>query len=116
MKKELLFSVTKKDLKVDWFSGKGAGGQYRNKHQNCCRIRHKDSGAIATAQEERSRKANLAKALKRLTETTKYKLWTNRRIYEISKQAKIDKVEIERQVEEAMKPENLKIECYEAGE
>ena len=33
--KELLFSVTKKDFSITWFSGTGAGGQYRNKHQNC---------------------------------------------------------------------------------
>ncbi len=112
MKKELLFSVTKKDLKVDWYSGKGAGGQHRNKHQNCCRIRHKDSGAIATAGEERNRKTNLEKALKRLTETVKFKLWINRRVYEVSEQSKTDKAEIERQIEEAMKPENLKIEFY----
>ncbi len=114
MKRELLFSVTKKDLKVDWYSGKGAGGQHRNKHQNCCRIRHKDSGAMATAGEERNRKANLEKALKRLTENIKFKLWITKRVYEISEQAKIDEAEIKRQVEEAMKSENLKIEYYEA--
>jgi protein subunit release factor A len=45
MKKELLFSVTKKDFNVDYFSGKGAGGQYRNKHQNCVRLKHIESGA-----------------------------------------------------------------------
>jgi peptide chain release factor 1 len=38
-----------RDFRVEWYSGTGAGGQHRNKHQNSCRITHK-SGAIATAQ------------------------------------------------------------------
>jgi protein subunit release factor A len=38
------------DLKVEWYSGTGAGGQHRNKHQNSCRITHIPSGLVATAQ------------------------------------------------------------------
>ncbi len=30
--------LSKTDFGLDWFSGSGAGGQYRNKHRNCCRI------------------------------------------------------------------------------
>lgn len=38
------------DFTIDWFSGTGAGGQHRNKHQNSCRITHLPTGLVATAQ------------------------------------------------------------------
>lgn len=50
------------DLKIEWYSGTGAGGQHRNKHQNSCRITHIPSGIVATAQ-CRSRQNSLAEAL-----------------------------------------------------
>ena len=45
--------LTKKDFRIDWYSGTGAGGQKRNKTQNCCRITHIETGiqAIATDKE-----------------------------------------------------------------
>lgn len=49
------------DLKVEWYSGTGAGGQHRNKHQNSCRITHIPSGVVATAQtRSRQNSYNLA--------------------------------------------------------
>ncbi len=54
-------SVADKDLKIEWYSGTGAGGQHRNKHQNSCRITHIPTGMIATAQ-CRSRENSLAEA------------------------------------------------------
>ncbi len=38
------------DFRVEWYSGTGAGGQHRNKHQNSCRITHLPTGLITTAQ------------------------------------------------------------------
>ena len=38
------------DFKIEWYSGTGAGGQHRNKHQNSCRITHIPTGQVATAQ------------------------------------------------------------------
>jgi protein subunit release factor A len=58
--------LTKKDFRVDWFSGTGAGGQYRNKHQNCCRITHIQSGITSQSTEYRERIANLRSAFNRL--------------------------------------------------
>ena len=42
--------VSIEDCDIEWFSGSGAGGQHRNKHQNCCRLRHKETGIIESAQ------------------------------------------------------------------
>jgi peptide chain release factor 1 len=38
------------DFRVEWYSGTGAGGQHRNKHQNSCRITHIATGKVTTAQ------------------------------------------------------------------
>lgn len=54
--------LTKKDFKLEWFSGTGGGGQHRNKHQNCCRITHIETGLTATGQTERDRPSNQRKA------------------------------------------------------
>lgn len=56
--------LTKKDFTVEWFSGTGKGGQHRNKHQNCCRITHIESGLQATGQRSRSRVDNQRDAFK----------------------------------------------------
>ena len=102
--KELLFSVTKNDLEVDWFSGTGCGGQYRNKHQNCCRIRHKDSGAIATGQSQRDRVSNLKEAMENLVKSPKFKAWVKVRVGEVTG----EKADIEAKVNRAMR--HLKFE------
>jgi peptide chain release factor 1 len=53
-----------KDLQIDWYSGSGAGGQHRNKHQNSARLRHLPTGIVVTAQcrkrEESLRQARAA--------------------------------------------------------
>lgn len=65
--KEVEFN--ERDFKIEWYSGTGAGGQHRNKHQNSCRLTHISSGEIVTAQ-CRSRENSLDEAktelLKRL--------------------------------------------------
>lgn len=58
--------LTKKDFKLEWFSGQGAGGQHRNKHQNCCRITHIESGITVNGTESRSRVENQRKAFNTL--------------------------------------------------
>jgi len=55
-------SFNQHDCDIDWFSGTGAGGQHRNKHQNSCRITHRPTGITAVAQ-CRSRTNSLAEAM-----------------------------------------------------
>lgn len=50
-----------RDFKIEWYSGTGAGGQHRNKHQNSCRITHLETRIVATAQ-CRSRENSLDEA------------------------------------------------------
>ena len=59
-------SYTKKDFKVEWFSGSGAGGQHRNKHQNCCRIIHLPTGLKSQSTKHKSRIRNQEAAFRRL--------------------------------------------------
>lgn len=59
-------SWTKKDFTIDWFSGTGAGGQHRNKHQNCVRITHIESGITVTGQNHRERSRNFDEAFQEL--------------------------------------------------
>lgn len=58
--------LTRKDFRIDWFSGTGAGGQYRNKHMNCCRITHIETGLRATGQSNRDRPSNQREAFSKL--------------------------------------------------
>lgn len=55
-------TINEQDLKIEWYSGTGAGGQHRNKHQNSCRLTHLPTGTVATAQ-CRSRENSYAEAL-----------------------------------------------------
>ena len=66
MSRELIFSATKKDFRIDWFSGTGPGGQNRNKVQACCRITHIPTGLTQVGQTERSRERNFRDAFGRL--------------------------------------------------
>ena len=55
-------TVCEQDLRIEWYSGTGAGGQHRNKHQNSCRITHIPTGIVAKA-ECRSRTNSQAEAM-----------------------------------------------------
>jgi protein subunit release factor B len=58
--------LSRKDFKLEWYSGQGAGGQHRNKHQNCCRITHIATGLKAQGTESRERTTNQRVAFNRL--------------------------------------------------
>ena len=105
MARGLLFSVTKKDLRIEFFSGTGAGGQHRNKHQNCVRIHHPDSGAMATGQSNRNRQSNISEALHGLVKHPKFRLWHSGQIVEAMGGNSLDEI-----VDEAMATQHLRIE------
>ena len=52
---------------IQWFSGTGKGGQHRNKHQNCCRVKHVETGITANGTSNRSRVANYREAMNECT-------------------------------------------------
>lgn len=64
-------TFSESEFKIEWFSGTGAGGQHRNKHQNSCRIIHAPTGLVATAQ-TRSRQSSLNEAKKSIVEQLTY--------------------------------------------
>lgn len=57
-----MLEILDKDLHVEWYSGSGAGGQHRNKHQNSCRLTHVPTG-ITTTSQTRSRQNSYENAL-----------------------------------------------------
>ena len=68
--------IKENDLRVEWFAGTGCGGQYKNKHQNSCRLIHIPTGLMQTAQ-TRSRKNSYDLAynelVKEVNRVTRYK-------------------------------------------
>lgn len=66
MERETFFSARRSDFRLDWYSGSGAGGQHRNKHQNCLRLTHIPTGITTTGQEERDRPANQKSAFRKM--------------------------------------------------
>jgi len=73
--KEKLFSVTKKNLTLEYFNGTGKGGQHRNKHANCCRCKHPPSKAVGVCQEHRSKEQNTKEAFRRMADSVLFRKW-----------------------------------------
>ena len=66
-----IIDIQDKDLRIEWFSGTGCGGQRRNKVQASCRIRHLPTGIVCTAQSrtrENSKKEAMEELVKRVND------------------------------------------------
>lgn len=111
--RQLLFSLTKKDFRVDTFRVGGNGGQKVNKTESGVRITHSESGAVGESREHRSQHQNKKVAFQRLTDSDKFKKWHKiKAAYAMKGIMDVEK-EIHRKVEESMKESNLKVEYYE---
>lgn len=77
------FTVNKKDFEVTWFSGKGGGGQHRNRHMNCCRLKHKATGIIATGQSNKERLANQKEAFHKIVKNPFFLAYCDRKLREL---------------------------------
>lgn len=104
--KQLLFSVFKKDLRIDYYKGTGSGGQKKNKTENCCRITHLQSGAVGKSEEGRSKEYNKKLALERMVATEEFQKW-----YKVKVAEKLGvTAKIEEEVNRLMSKNNLLIE------
>lgn len=108
---ELLFSLDKRDFKLEFFRSGGKGGQHQNKTSSGVRIRHLDSGAVAECRETRSQLQNKKIAFERLVNTPEFKKWHKIQCAKAMGLA----VDIEEQVSRQMQPKNIKVEIKEDG-
>lgn len=98
----LTHTVGLRDCEVSYFSGTGAGGQHRNKHQNCVRLYHAPSGVRVTAQNHREKRANQIDALTRLSQDPRFRFWVSEKLKGME-----GRQTIAESVEEQLRPENL---------
>ena len=106
MNNKLLFSITRKDFRVDTFRSGGKGGQKQNKTDSGVRITHLDSGAVGESREERSQLQNKKNAFRRLIESKRFKIWHKIKVSEVL----LNLQNIDKAVDEMMDEKNIKVE------
>ena len=111
MKKDLLFSVTSKDCKWNYFRGSGSGGQKKNKTSSAVRCTHIASGAMGKAEDERSQSKNKRLAFKRMAETDKFKRWIKIEVARVTGREE----EAKRYAEREIKSDRIWIEINKDG-
>lgn len=110
--RQLLFSLTKKDFKIETMRGSGKGGQHRNTRDTAVRITHPESGAVGYSEDERSQLQNKKKAFERLTKTEKFQKWHKIKASQVMGTLKTPE-QIEKEVDDWTDEKYLKLEYYE---
>lgn len=110
MSRELAFSVTLADCRVDTFRSGGKGGQNQNKRDTGVRVVHEPSGAVGESREERSQLQNKKTAFRKMANSPQFQWWAHLQVREFQTGKTL-----ETRVEEWMTPENLKVEGKSAG-
>lgn len=111
MARELLFSLTKKDFRIDTFRSGGKGGQHQNTSDSGVRITHIESGAVGESRTERSQSQNKKYAFKRLVVSDTFQAWHKIKSSQMMGIMKT-REQIEKEVDDWMKEDCLKIETY----
>jgi protein subunit release factor B len=109
-KRELLFSLSKKDFEIQTFKAGGKGGQHQNKTNSGVRVIHHASGARGESRTERHQYLNKRLAFERLAASPKFKLWLSKAVMESTTGKTIDQ-----RVDELMSPENIEIEVVDTN-
>lgn len=104
--RELLFSVTTKDLVFQTFRAGGKGGQAQNKKSTGVRYVHPPSGATGESREERSQLQNKRLAFGRLARSAKFQAWLK---LEMARKTGEEAI-LQAKVAEALRPANLLVE------
>lgn len=100
--RELLLKITKRDFDVTPVRGSGPGGQHRNKVSSGIRMKHRASGAVAEATDDKSRLINERNAFKRCIATKEFQAWFRTALAIAQGQPTIAD-----RVEKAMEPQNI---------
>lgn len=109
--RELMLSVGGSDLEWQFFRAGGKGGQAQNKHDSGARVIHGASGARGECREERSQLQNRKRALRRLAESPKFRMWVAEKHQDIERGQTIEEA-----VRIDMDPKFIKVEVKHNGE
>lgn len=109
--RKLLFSVTAKDCEWSYTKGTGAGGQKRNKTSSAVHCHHRPSGARGYSEASRSQLDNKQDAFEKMANTVEFRRWNQ--LEAMKRMGQLE--ELERKLEEDMRPWNLKYETKVNG-
>ena len=105
-----LFSVTPEDCEMQTFRAGGKGGQYQNVTDSAVRFIHHPSGAVGESREHRNQLGNKKAAFARMARTPEFQKWARLEAARLNGRPTVESI-----VEEAMRPENLKVEVRDGN-